>query len=90
MDDSLSGTTKLGLLPAREQSFPIILLSMAAEAPARQRARDMGAAAFFREPVDGEALLDAIRWVIGEPTAENRPSEPHWTKSKQSQRTRQQ
>ena len=69
LDDTLAGNVQERLLPARDrrkpQPFPIILLSMAAEKPARQRARDMGAAAFIREPVDGEALLDAIRWASG-------------------------
>ncbi len=30
----------------------------------RNRARSMKAEAFFRKPVDGTALLDAIRWSL--------------------------
>jgi CheY-like chemotaxis protein len=30
----------------------------------RQAAHHAGAAAFFRKPVDGEALLDAIVWAV--------------------------
>jgi DNA-binding response OmpR family regulator len=29
----------------------------------RRLARDLGAQAFFRKPVDGAALVDAIAWV---------------------------
>lgn len=77
LDDLLFANVDTGLLAAREQCephpFPIILLSMSDEGPARQRARDMGASAFFREPVDGEALLDAIRWAVDEPMCPKRP-----------------
>ena len=70
LDDSLSANVGDRLLAVRDrrkpQPFPIIQLSAADEERTRQRARDMGAAAFFREPVDGEALLDAIRWELGE------------------------
>jgi CheY-like chemotaxis protein len=30
----------------------------------RQAAHRAGAAAFFRKPVDGEALVDAITWAV--------------------------
>lgn len=30
---------------------------------ARQQARDAGAIAYFRKPVDGRALIDAIEWA---------------------------
>jgi FixJ family two-component response regulator len=30
----------------------------------RQAAHRAGAAAFFRKPVDGEALIDAITWAV--------------------------
>ncbi|TWT76793.1 Response regulator protein TodT [Planctomycetes bacterium CA13] len=44
--------------------LPVILLAGKDDAESRQRARDLGAAGFFREPADGEALLDAIRWLL--------------------------
>jgi len=31
----------------------------------RERARKLGAAAFLRKPVDGQALIDAIHWAMG-------------------------
>tara|TARA_R110002049_G_scaffold4601_1_gene31638 strand:- start:18701 stop:19141 length:441 start_codon:yes stop_codon:yes gene_type:complete len=46
------------------ETLPIILLSPTDNAESRSRARDLGAAGFFKEPVDGEALLDAIRWLF--------------------------
>lgn len=49
---------------ASHETLPIILLSPTDDAELRSRARDLGAAGFFKEPVDGEALLDAIRWLL--------------------------
>jgi FixJ family two-component response regulator len=48
----------------RGQTFPVIALSAQDDPEARQRARDLGAVAFFRKPVDDQALLDAIRWAM--------------------------
>jgi CheY-like chemotaxis protein len=31
----------------------------------RAEAKNVGAAAFFRKPVDGQALLDAVAWAAG-------------------------
>jgi FixJ family two-component response regulator len=68
LDESLSANITKDFLPARSpgqsQPIPFILLSASEEEPSRRRARDLGAAAFFREPIDGEALLDAIRWAL--------------------------
>jgi len=30
----------------------------------RERARELGAIAFFRKPIDDQALLDAVWWAI--------------------------
>ena len=35
------------------------------DAETRERARKLGAAAFFRKPVDGQALIDSIHWAMG-------------------------
>ena len=35
------------------------------DAETRERARKLGAVAFFRKPVDGQALIDAIHWATG-------------------------
>ena len=64
IDDQLTIRSKSVLLTLLESNIPYILLSVLEEGDARMRAHDLGAAAFFREPVDGEALLDAIRWQL--------------------------
>lgn len=44
----------------------IIAVSASDGDSARRTARDLGAKAFFRKPVDGAALLDSISWVTQE------------------------
>ena len=44
--------------------LPIIVLSASDDVQAREHARELGAVAFFRKPVDDQALLDAIWWAI--------------------------
>lgn len=44
--------------------LPVIALSANDDPTVRQLARDLGARSFFRKPVDGEALLDSIEWVM--------------------------
>ena len=46
--------------------IPTIAVSALDDARTRERARQLGAVAFFRKPVDGQALLDAIWWAISE------------------------
>lgn len=43
--------------------LPIIALSARDDAQAQRTARELGARAFFRKPVDAAALLDSIDWV---------------------------
>ncbi|HEU4353259.1 MAG TPA: response regulator [Burkholderiales bacterium] len=43
--------------------LPIIALSSRDDPQAQRRARELGARAFFRKPVDAAALLDSIDWV---------------------------
>jgi FixJ family two-component response regulator len=43
--------------------MPMITVSTRDDQGARALARGMGAKLFLRKPVDGQALLDAIRWV---------------------------
>jgi CheY-like chemotaxis protein len=45
--------------------IPVIAVSAHDDAKTRERAREPGAAAFFRKPVAGEALIDAINWAMG-------------------------
>jgi FixJ family two-component response regulator len=44
--------------------IPVIVISASDDALIREHARKLGAAAFFRKPVDDQALLDAIWWAI--------------------------
>jgi len=44
-------------------TVPIIALSSRDDPETRRMAREIGAQAFFRKPVDGAALLDSIDWT---------------------------
>jgi len=44
-------------------TLPIIALSASDDPRTRRMARELGAQAFFRKPVDASALLDSIDWV---------------------------
>ena len=44
--------------------LPIIVVSAHDDLETRQRAKKLGAVGFFRKPVDGTALLDAIDWAL--------------------------
>lgn len=45
--------------------IPVIFITAYDNAEKREKANKMGAAAYFRKPVDAQALLDAIEWVLG-------------------------
>ena len=51
-------------LKQREINLPIIAVSAHDDADTCTRARQLGARFFLRKPVDDQALLDAIRWVL--------------------------
>ena len=44
--------------------IPVIAVSAEDDTSTRERAREFGAVAFFRKPVDDQALLDSILWAI--------------------------
>jgi FixJ family two-component response regulator len=50
-------------LDKRGVNLPIIIISADDNDNTRLLARKIGAVGFFRKPVDGTALLDAIKWV---------------------------
>jgi FixJ family two-component response regulator len=50
-------------LRAMAAAIPVIALSASDDAATRRMARELGAQAFFRKPVDAAALLDSIDWV---------------------------
>jgi FixJ family two-component response regulator len=51
-------------LTGRKISLPVIVVSASDDAQVREHTRKMGAVAFFRKPVDDQALFDAILWAI--------------------------
>ena len=60
----LSGEELQQELEERGVELPIIVVTADDDPETRRQASGMGAAAFFRKPVDGAALLDAIRWAL--------------------------
>lgn len=60
-----SGITLLEGLARRGDRVPVILISASDADDTRAAARRSGAAAFLRKPVDDQALVDAIEWVLG-------------------------
>ena len=60
----LSGGELLAELKARRIDLPVIVISADDEPEIRRQAHALGAVGFFRKPVDGTALLDAITWVM--------------------------
>ena len=51
-------------LRKRGATIPVIALSAQDDDETRDRARELGAVTFFRKPVDDQALLDTINWVL--------------------------
>ena len=60
----MSGEELQAELQRRGIRLPIIVISADDDSETRQNALQMKAAAFFRKPVDGPALLDAIDWAL--------------------------
>ena len=60
----MSGEELQTELKARGVRLPIIVVSADDDPETRRAAHRMKAAAFFRKPVDGSALLDAIDWAV--------------------------
>ena len=61
----LAGPDVQARLRERHIALPVITVSARDDAQTRAWARDLGARMFLRKPVDDQALLDAIQWVIG-------------------------
>ena len=51
-------------LKARDVLVPIIIVTTHDDSETRRRAQKLNAFGFFRKPVDGTALLDAIDWAM--------------------------
>jgi FixJ family two-component response regulator len=59
-----SGFELQQILASMDINIPAIVVSASDDELVRERARELGAVAFFRKPVDDQALLDAILWAI--------------------------
>ena len=60
----LSGLQLQAELNKRHIDLPVIAVSARDDADTRNMARQLGARYFFRKPVDDQALIDAIHWVL--------------------------
>ena len=60
----LSGEEVQAKLKVYGLQLPIIVVTTHDDPETRRQAVKMNATAFFRKPVDGTALLDAIEWAI--------------------------
>jgi FixJ family two-component response regulator len=66
-DLRMSGTSALALpaiLRRRGSEMPVIILTAQDSGRTRTAAKEAGVAAYFHKPVDDQALLDAIAWVL--------------------------
>jgi FixJ family two-component response regulator len=61
----ISGLDLPGLLARAGHHLPVIFVTAHDTPEIRGRAQSAGAAAYFRKPVDDQALLDTVAWVIG-------------------------
>ena len=67
LDARMPGITSEGILKelsARNIHLSIIVVTGDDDPKTRLKAQKMNAAGFFRKPVDGPALLDAINWAL--------------------------
>ena len=61
-------------LNKRHIDWPVIAVSARDDADTRAMARQLGAQYFFRKPVDDQALIDAIQWVLA--SKQHDPAKP--------------
>lgn len=70
-DTRISGTdgTRLpALLAERDRTLPVIFITACDTPESREQARNAGAVGYFRKPIDGQALLDAISFATCQST----------------------
>jgi FixJ family two-component response regulator len=60
----MNGLEVQARLKARGNTIPVIAVSARDDDETRARARELDAQCFFRKPVDDQALLDAIAWIV--------------------------
>jgi len=62
----MSGMELVARLKEKGIAFPVIAVSARDDDKTRQLAQDLGVRFFMRKPVDDQALIDAINWVVKE------------------------
>ena len=62
----ISGMELLARLKEKGIQYPVIAVSARDDDDTRQLAKDLGVRYFMRKPVDDQALIDAINWVVKE------------------------
>jgi two-component system, LuxR family, response regulator FixJ len=60
----MNGFDLMKKLIAKGIQTPIICVTAFDDAKSREQARKLGASAYFTKPVDDQALIDAINWVV--------------------------
>ena len=67
----LTGLQLQAELTKRHIDWPVIAVSAREDADTRAMARQLGAQYFFRKPVDDQALVDAIQWVMASKSSDS-------------------
>ncbi len=62
----MSGDELVLELNNRKLNLPIIVITADYDVDAKRKAQKMNAVGFYRKPIDGTALLDAINWIFKE------------------------
>lgn len=60
----MNGCDLLNYLTAHEMYFPVIVITAYDEPLSRECAKNYGALAYLRKPVDSEALIDLIKYSV--------------------------
>jgi FixJ family two-component response regulator len=60
----MNGMELIARLKEKGITNPVIALSARDDDEIRQLARNLGVRFFLRKPVDDQALIDAINWVV--------------------------
>lgn len=66
MMEGINGLELQQILNQRSIQLPVIFLTAFDTQETRQRAKQAGAAGYFRKPVDDQALLDSIQWALSQ------------------------
>ena len=60
----IAGKELLDVLRARKTDLSIIIISAKDDRATKRKSWEMKAVGFFRKPVDGTSLIDAIEWAL--------------------------